>query len=152
MAEKLKSGLILSEDETLVMELEAELWAASSNPVAQMFGGLSRLIALVSGTRKSGYIVVTNKRVIQVEKTITCYCCGGGKHVKYLLPSSIKEVGFIKQATFGCFCPAYYLYFDSFTGRTQILLKGANESAAQKTVDVLYRTIAQSQAGASVSV
>jgi hypothetical protein len=149
---QLESGIILTEGETLVMEIEAELWAKSSNPFAQLFGEIARLISMILGFRKSAHLVVTNKRVIQVVKTITCYCCGGGKNVKYLLPSSIKEVGFIKQATCGCFCPAYYLYFDAFTQRTQILLKGANESGAQKTVDALYRAIAQSQAGASVSV
>lgn len=30
----LKSGLILEPGESLVMEIEAELWATSSNPIA----------------------------------------------------------------------------------------------------------------------
>jgi len=147
MSQEMKSGLILMEGETLVMEIEAELWATSSNPVARFFGAIAKFFATIFGYRKSGYIVVTNKRVVQVEKVVTCYCCGGGKNVKYLLPSSLKEVGFIKMATCGCFCPAYYLYFEAFTQRTQVLLKGVDEAGAQKTVDAFYRAIAQTQSG-----
>lgn len=33
---KLKSGIVLAENENLVMELEAELWATSQNPFAQI--------------------------------------------------------------------------------------------------------------------
>lgn len=33
----LKSGLNLEEGENLVMEIEAELWATSSNPIAIFF-------------------------------------------------------------------------------------------------------------------
>lgn len=147
MAQNLNSGLILMEGEKLVMEIEAELWASSSNPIIRFFAGIQKFIAMIFGYRKSGYVVVTDKRVVQVSKTVTCYCCGGGKDVKYILPSSLKEVGFVKMATCGCFCPAYYLYFEAFTQRTQILLKGVDEAGAQKTVDAFYRAIAQSQTG-----
>ena len=42
MAEtKLKSGLVLSEGENVVVESEAELWAESSNPIAHMLGTMS---------------------------------------------------------------------------------------------------------------
>lgn len=147
MAQDLKSGLLLMEGETLVMEIEAELWATSSNPIARFFGGVAKFFATISGYRKTGFVVVTNKRVVQVAKTITCYCCGGGKDVKYLLPSSLKEVGFKKIATCGCFCPAYYLYFEAFTQNTTVLLKGVDEAGAQKIVDAFYRAIARSQLG-----
>jgi len=151
MAQDLKSGLLLMEGETLVMEIEAELWASSSNPIVRFFGGISKFISMIFGFKKSGYVVVTNKRVVQVAKTITCYCCGGGKDVKYLLPSSLKEVGFRKQATFGCFCPSYHLYFEAFTQKTEVLLKGVDEVGAQRTVDTFYRAIAQVQSGISTS-
>jgi hypothetical protein len=147
MAQNLKSGLLLMEGETLVMEIEAELWATSSNPIARFFAGIAKFFAMIFGFRKTGYIVVTNRRVVKVSKLITCYCCGGGKEVKYLLPSSLKEVGFSKMATCGCFCPAYYLNFEAFTEKTSVMLKGVDEAGAQKTVDAFYRAIAQSQAG-----
>ena len=46
----LKSGLILGEDEHLVVELEAELWATSSNPIARLFGAVVKFINLQSAS------------------------------------------------------------------------------------------------------
>ncbi len=41
---QLKSGLELKDGETLVMELEAELWATSANPFAQALGAVRRFL------------------------------------------------------------------------------------------------------------
>lgn len=41
---QLKSGLELKDGETLVMELEAELWATSANPFAQALGSIRRFL------------------------------------------------------------------------------------------------------------
>lgn len=147
MSQNLKSGLMLMDGEVLVMEIEADLWAASSNPVAQFFGSVSKHLSAIFGYRKAGFVVVTNRRVVEVAKVISCYVIGCGKEVKYLLPSSLKEVGFTRKPTLFCFCPAYHLYYESFTQRTQLLLKGVDENGAQKTVDAFYRAIAHAQSG-----
>ncbi|NLM01389.1 MAG: hypothetical protein GX220_08070 [Treponema sp.] len=146
MAE-LKSGLILNEGEKLVMEIEAELWATSSNPIAMALGKVKKFISKILGHRVSGYLVITNRRVVEVSKKIVCYCVNTGTTVKYLLPTSIKEVGYIKVATCGFFCPAYYLYYEGFTQRTNVLLSGADEEAAQKTVDAFFKAISSAQSG-----
>ena len=143
----LKSGIILSEGESLVMEIEAELWATSSNPLDILLGNIKKLIYMILGFRKSGFLVITNKRVIEVLTVIKCYCFKTGREVKYLLPSSVKEIGYIRLATCGCFCPAFYLYYESFTQKTRVLLSGANEAEAQKVVDAFYRAISASQNG-----
>ena len=141
----LKSGVILQDGENLVMEIEAELWATSSNPIAMAIGKIQRFIAKILGTKRVGFLVITDKRVIEVSKEIQCYCIETGKHVKYLLPSSVKEVGYLKMATCGFFCPAYYLYYEGFTQRTSILLSGANDAEAQKTVDAFYKALSAAQ-------
>ena len=148
----LKSGLILGEGETLVMELEAELWATSSNPIAMALGNLKKFVAKILGTKRTGFLVLTNKRVVEVSNMISCYVFNIGRTVKYLLPSSVKEIGYTKAATCGMFCPAYYLYYESFTQTTSILLSGADEAAAQKTVDAFYKAIAAAQTGNAYSV
>ena len=143
----LKSGIILSEGESLVMEIEAELWATSSNPLSILLGNIKKLIYMILGFRKSGFLVITNKRVIEVATVTKCYCFKTGREVKHLLPSSVKEIGYIRLATCGCFCPAFYLYYESFTQKTRVLLSGANEAEAQKVVDAFYRAISASQNG-----
>jgi hypothetical protein len=139
----LASGFTLAENENLVMEIEAELWASSSNPIARFLGELSKTIAMVLGFRKKGYLVITDKRVVEVSTQINCWVIVTGRQVKYVLPSSIKEVGYDKSATCGCFCPAYHLYYESFTQRTVVLLKGADEAGALKTTDAFFAAISR---------
>lgn len=143
----LKSGLILEDGESLVMEIEAELWATSSNPVAMALGQIRKFFAKIFGHRINGYLVITNRRVVEVTKEIVCYCFNNGTTVKYLLPSSIKEIGYVRKATFGCCCPAFYLYYEGFTQRTSVMLSGADDKTAQKTVDAFYKAISAAQLG-----
>ena len=142
----LKSGVQLREGENLVIELEAELWASSQNPIARFFGAIARICALIFGTKKKGFVVITDQRVIEVQQTIACWVFNAGKEIKYVLPSSVKEVGYTKEGTFlGCFCQAYNLYYDSFTQRTSVLLPVSDEAEAQKIVDKFYETISKAQ-------
>ena len=138
----LKSGIALSQGEELILEMEAELWASSSNVIARFFGAISRIIAILWGFKKKGYVVLTNKRVIEVRQNIACWCFNTGKEVKYVLPNSVKEVGYVKVGTFcGCCCQAYSLYYDAFTQRTAIQLKGMHEEETIALVNTFYKTI-----------
>lgn len=138
----LKSGITLSQGEELILEMEAELWASSSNGIARFFGAISKIFALLFGFKKKGYVVLTNKRVIEVRQNIACWCFNTGKEVKYVLPNSVKEVGYVKVGTFcGCCCQAYSLYYDAFTQRTAIQLKGMHEEETIALVNTFYKTI-----------
>lgn len=143
---KLRSGVILEDDEKLVAEIEAELWAASSNPIARFIGAIIKVIYLILGMKKEGYIVLTDKRVIEVVSQKACWVFNTGKEVKYVLPSSVKEVGYTKEGTFlGCFCQCYSLYYDSHTQLTNVQLKGYNEQETIKLVNTFYETIVRAQ-------
>lgn len=142
---KMKSGLVLAEGEQLVMELEAELWAESQNPVAQFFGAIRRIFAMILGFRHKGFVVITNQRVVEIYNAISCYVFNTSRQMKCLLPSSIKEVGYFKTATCGFFCPSYKLYYESFTQRTSIQLSAMSDGEAQKVVDAFYNAIAKAQ-------
>lgn len=143
---KLKSGVILNEDEHLVMELEAELWASSANPLAKLWGSVVKFLNLLLGNKRKGFVVITDKRVVEVIQFKALWVLNTGKNVKYLLPSSVKEVGYTKEGTcFGCFCQSYQLYYDAFTQRTSILLSDVDEAGAQKVVDSFYKAIHAAQ-------
>ena len=90
----------MEDDEKLVAEIEAELWAASSNPIARFIGAIIKVIYLILGMKKEGYLVLTDKRVIEVVSQKACWVFNTGKEVKYVLPSSVKEVGYTKEGTF----------------------------------------------------
>ncbi|TAH55625.1 MAG: hypothetical protein EWM51_01855 [Treponema sp.] len=136
-----KSQVALGEGEELIAEIEAELWAISSNPVAQLFGEILKFIAAILGFKKKGFIVITNKRVVEIYDQINCYVFNTERRVKYLLPSSIKEIGYTKKAMCGLFCPGFYLYYEGLTNKTMVLLKDADESKASKLVDSFYKAL-----------
>ena len=140
-----KSGVALAENENLVMEIEAELWATSSNPIAQALGSIRRILALIFGFKAKSFLVITDKRVIEVRTYIRCWCITTGREVKYVLPSSVKEIGYTRAATCCCFCPVYFLYYDSFTQRTRVQLKDADESGALKAANAFYAAISHAQ-------
>jgi hypothetical protein len=142
----LASGIMLAENENLVMEIEAELWASSSNPIARMVGEAQKVIAMIFGFRKKGFLVITDRRVVEVSTQIGCWVITTGRQVKYVLPSSVKEIGYDRAATCGFFCPAYHLYYESFTQRTAVLLKGADEAGALKAANAFYAAIAHAAA------
>lgn len=142
----LKSGLILGADENLVMELEAELWATSQNPLVKLYAQIIKFINLILGNKRKGYLVITDKRVVEVIQFKALWVLNVGKGVKYVLPSSVKEVGYTKEGTcLGCFCQAYNLYYDAFTQRTSVLLPVSSEAEAQKVVDSFYKAICAAQ-------
>ena len=142
----LKSGLILGEKEHLVVELEAELWATSSNPISLLIGNIVKFLNLLIGFKRKGYVVITDLRVVEIIQFKALWVLNTGKSVKYVLPSSVKEVGYTKEGTCcGCFCQAYNLYYDAFTQRTSVLLSDVDEAGAQKVVDAFYKAISSSQ-------
>ena len=139
----LKSGIVLNPDENLVMELEAELWATSANPIAKLIGSLRKFLSLLLGFKRKGFLVITDKRVVEIVQAQALWVFNVGKTVRYILPSSVKEVGYYKEGTcLGCFCQSYNFYYEAFTQRTSILLADVdNEEGAQKVVDCFYKAL-----------
>ncbi len=140
--EKLKSGFVLTEGENVVVELEAELWATGSNPIQKFFGKIMRLLYMIIGYRKKSFLVITDKRVVEISSVYNCWVFNTGKEVKYVLPSSVKELGYVKETTCGVFCPAYYLYYQSTTQSTAIQLS-ADEKECQAIVDAFYNALSK---------
>jgi hypothetical protein len=139
----LKSGLVLQDGEQVVVELEAELWSVSGNPIARFFGKLHRIISGFLGYRKKGFLVITDRRVVEILTIYQCYVFNTDKHVKYVLPASVREVGFTRETTCGVFCPEFKLYYEANTQSTSILLPTNDEKECQRYVDAFYNAISK---------
>jgi len=139
----LKSGIALDPNENVVVELEAELWATSSNPIAKLIGSIRRFINLIFGFKRRGFLVITDRRVCEVIESKALWVFNLGKRVTYVLPSSVKEIGYMKEGTCcGCFCQSYQLYYESFTQTTSVLLSDVTTDAdAHKIADAFYNAI-----------
>lgn len=137
------SGIALDANEKVVIELEAELWATSANPIAKLIGQITRIISLIFGFKKRGFLVITDRRVCEVTQRKALWIFNLGKCVKYVLPSSVKEIGYTKEGTcFGCFCQSYKLYYQAFTQDTEVLLSDvSSDEEAHKIADAFYNAI-----------
>jgi len=145
----LKSGFTLNQGEELVMELEAELWATSTNPIAKAIGEFWKFIARILGFKMHCFLILTNNRVIEVREQTACYVFKTGRSVKFVLPSSVKEIGYIRKTTCMMFCPMYCLYYEGHTQSTLIQMKDADEAAALKAANAFYAAIASANVGAA---
>lgn len=132
-------------DEKIVAEVEAQLWATSSNAIARFIGRVLRFIAMLLGTRVRFHLIITNKRIIEVSETIQCYCFTTKRLVRYVTPSSVKQVGYSKATNCGICCSAYYLFYNSQTQYTNIMVNTSNESMVRDIVEEFYRLISDKQ-------
>jgi hypothetical protein len=138
---ELPSGFSLAEGETLIMKIDAALMVAIYNPLLRLIVAILKFIAMILGFRTKGFLIITDRRVVEVWEHIGCWCINLGRQVSYVKPNSIKEVGFEKRTTCGCFCPVYCLYYKALTRHTAVKMKGADESTVLKTVEAFYTAI-----------
>jgi hypothetical protein len=134
----LKSGFVLDADEKLVMEIESELWLTSTNLIARLLAGFFRIVATILGTKLKAFLIITDKRVIEIRNQVICWCITAGNQVQYVLPSSVKEIGYSRA---GICCKVYKLYYQSHTQLSSFVLKDVDENGAAKAASVFYNTI-----------
>ena len=63
----LKSGLILTEGEELILELEAELWATSNNALARIWGKIQKFLALIMGHKRMNESTAFTSPIVPTE-------------------------------------------------------------------------------------
>jgi len=136
----MKSKIMPMEGETIIAEIEGEMWAASSNPIARLIGKILKILNLILGIRQAGYLVLTSNRIIFYKKSVALWVFPTFLESSSLLPQAVSSVGYIRKGSFlGCFCPTYYLQILQNNG-TEIVIqvKGATETEVVKYANVLY--------------
>ncbi|MDR2842596.1 MAG: hypothetical protein LBV52_05290 [Spirochaetaceae bacterium] len=140
----LKSGVVLPEGETLVLEIESGLVSTSSFLILRFLIGILRFLGQLVGIRTKGFIVLTNKRVIEVYNQFVFWGWKVRKTVKNVPLKYIKEVNYNKKGVFLCFYRAYHLYYERSLQRVYAILKGLSEAELQKAVNLFFTTVLKS--------
>jgi len=136
-----KSGVKLDDGEQIVVELEAELYARSANPFAQAAGSLLRLLDRIFGNKNSVFVVVTNKRIIELREHKVCYVFVTQRVVLNVLPQNVLDVGYERKAMIGCCCPAYTIFYNCHSGGRELMVRGLNEDGAAKAAKTFFDAI-----------
>jgi hypothetical protein len=136
----LQSGVTLLENETLVLEMNAELYVTSSWAILRFIHGIIRFFAQILGFRKQGFLVVTNKRFVEVYNQIIFWIINIRKYVKSIPLERIEgEVDYVKKGTFAFLFRACQLYYNKRENRrVYAILRGLDEQDAHGAANAVY--------------
>ena len=139
-----KSGIILTEGEEIVVELQTEIENATGTGIlATIIRALVKFVNIITGVKYQSWFVITNKRVVEIQSKTVCWVINSDKAIKYVLPSSVTELGYMKEKACCCCCDEFDLYYASENSISYIALEGVvkDEQEAQAIVDAFYRVI-----------
>ena len=134
-----KSQVALMEGEKVEMILEAELYATSTNFIANVLGKIFGIIAKLLGVKSIGFMTVTNKRVIIEKQDFVLWCFNRSGSCSTLMPQSIATVDVANTATFlFCMCKKYVLTISTAAGSGYaFVVKGGAQQASEAANAVL---------------
>lgn len=121
---KLKE-LVLLENEENLYQIEGNAYTDSPNPLIKLIASILRLFWIILGIKLKTYIVVTNKRIIRVDKkTIFWGMIPKDTIVSTLNKKTIQSVGYSKAVRW-LFFKTVYFRLENMTENILITYKGS---------------------------
>jgi len=107
MAENVKE-VILKDGEKTLFQIEGNAYTESPNPIVKLLAAIVRVIGKLFGWSMKTYIVVTNKRIIRVDKEKILWVIPKNIIVLTLPKNSIREIGYAQTVRFLIFKTLYF--------------------------------------------
>jgi len=121
---KLKE-IILIDNEEKLYQIEGNAYNDSPNPLIKLMNSIFRIFWLIFGIKLITYIVVTNKRIIRVDKkTILWGIIPSDTSVSTLNKRTIQSVGYAKAVRW-LFFKTIYFRLENMTENISITYKGS---------------------------
>ncbi|MDR1306140.1 MAG: hypothetical protein LBK74_01020 [Treponema sp.] len=140
----LQSGFVLSDDETLALEINADLVITSSILPIRLLLEVLRVFTRILGFKKKGFLVVSNKRVAEIYCQRFLWFFHTRKTVRNVRLYNIREVSYVRKGYFLCFFRHYHLYYDRPFVRVYSILKGRNEEEVRRAANTFFLAINKS--------
>ena len=141
MAANLKE-IVLFDSETISCQVEGNAYTSSPDPLQKLIASIFRLFYIVLGIKLRTYIVITNLRIIRVDKrTILWGIIPSDTSVITLNKRSIQSVGYQKAVRW-FFIKTIYFSMANMTETTKITYKGSLDEISEivKKVSELVST------------
>ena len=116
--------LILLDGENILFQLEGNAYTESPNPLVKAIAAIFRAFGKLFGWSLRTYIVITNKRILRVDKEKIFWAIPRNTTVLTLPKTAIREVGY-EQAIRLLFFKTLYFRFETFTEKTKIAYSGS---------------------------
>lgn len=114
--------------ENVLEQIEGDAYNDSPNPIVRIIVAIIRLIWLILGVKLRTYIIITNLRIVEVDKkTILWGILPGATTVMTLNKRSIQSVGYAMESSWFIFRKFYFLLANA-SGLIRITYKGNEEN------------------------
>ena len=120
----------LLEGEQIIEQLEGNAYNDSPNPFVQLFMFFVKIFWLILGIRLRSYLIITNLRIVKVDKkTLLWGMLQGDTVVLTLNKRSIQSTGYA-MATSWLIFKKYYFILENTSGTVKITYDGDKEKLA----------------------
>jgi hypothetical protein len=100
--------IILMDGEQITFNIEGDAYNDSPNPIAKLFGKITKLLGKFIGMSKRVYIVKTNMRMLMVEKAVMFWVIPTDTVVSTLSYSAIDTLGYAQVKAWLVFSSQYF--------------------------------------------
>ena len=113
--------------ENVLTQIEGDAYNSNPNPIAQLMAAIMKIFWLIFGVKWRTYIIVTNQRIVQVnKKTILWGILPGETGVLTLNKLAIQYVGYAMASRWFIFRKYYFLLANA-SGLLSITYKGSSD-------------------------
>lgn len=124
--------LPLMEGETVVATLETEMYATSSNIIANIFAKIEGVFDALIGAKRRGQLTITDRRLILEQHKKIFWCFDTEATFCTMMPSSIANVNYGFKSQVLCCCRKYVFEIVPASGDgLSFVLKGGKNQAAE---------------------
>ena len=133
------SSLVLTENEQINATLQGELFATSTNLLANMFAKIAQFLMFIYGVRMTAQMTVTNKRIVLETKTLVFWVIPQAASFKSIPYNGVASVEYAYQAQCICgLCRKYALTVTQTSGAGfGFFVKGGERVAATITNSII---------------
>jgi hypothetical protein len=114
------------EGENVLTLIEGNAWNDNPNPFVQIIMFLVKIVSFILGIRSRAYIIVTDRRIVQVDKNRVLWLIPVAVSVLTLNKSSIQSFGWEMASSWLIF-RKYFFVLENQAGRVKITYSGGKE-------------------------
>lgn len=129
-----ESELMLMEGEQIVVALQTEMYAQSTNLIANFIAKIIAFLAKIFGCKVWGQLTITDRRIVMETHKKIFWCFDQGATFSTMMPGSVTSVDYAFAAQFLCFCRKYIFSITTASGQAYaFVLKGGKNQAIEIT-------------------
>ena len=128
------SNIVLIGDEKLVVTLQTEMYAQSTNIIDNIIAKIFAIFTIIFGFKRVGQLTITDRRIVLEQHQRIFWCFDKAAIYSTLMPNSIANVDYAFKGQILCCCRKYVFSFTTTSGTGyEFVLKGGKSQAIEIT-------------------